>query len=135
MTRDISGDCIWWCSKKLLGRPCPSTDEAGAILHTLVVAQMNGSPNIMIESDCLQIINILSNESPFSAPSGVNLEVLSFFLCFLFWIVISFCKVFWQCSSQRTRQSPLTLYSHVRKVQLFLWNFIYWVNKNSIWLK
>lgn len=92
MTRDISGDCIWWCSKKLLGRPCPSTDEAGAILHTLVVAQMNGWPNIVIESDCLQIINILSNESPFSAPYGVTLKSCPSFCVFYSELLFRFVK-------------------------------------------
>lgn len=74
---------------ELLGLPLPTAGEAQAILQALKVAKMNGWPNIVIESDCSEIISVLSDGFLSCAPHDTILEsCLSFRVSFL---NISFC--------------------------------------------
>lgn len=57
-----------------MGRPKPVDGEALAILHALQVAVAHGWRKVIVESDCLQIINCLSSNSRSLASYGAILD-------------------------------------------------------------
>lgn len=90
VVRDSSGSCVWWSKKRIIGRPKPVDGEAQAILHGLNIAVVHGWRNIVVESDCKQLISCRSRPSrslaSFRAIVDACPELSSFFhsICFCF---------------------------------------------------
>lgn len=83
VARNDAGDCLWWSKKMIVGRPSPVDGEALAILHGLTVARAHGWTNVVMESDCLQLVNVLSSQSGSMASFGAIVDAcLGFYDCF-----------------------------------------------------
>lgn len=80
VARDCSGKCIWWSKRHVVGRPKPVDGEARAILHGMKEVARLGWRNIIIESDCLQLISCLANSIRTLASYGALLDAC-FDLC------------------------------------------------------
>lgn len=60
VARDHTCCCVWWSCKQLIGHPNPVDGEARAMVCALEVAKSQQWPRIVIEGDCLHVINTLS---------------------------------------------------------------------------
>lgn len=80
--------------KEILGRPNPVDGEARAVLCALEVAKAQKWPRVMIEGDCLLVINILSDGSRTLASFGAILDscIVAFFNMFFSSISFHFIK-------------------------------------------
>lgn len=74
VARNSDGECVWWSKKLIVGQPGPADGEALAILHGLKIAQPHGGRNVMMESDCLQVVNCLTRASRSLASFGAILD-------------------------------------------------------------
>lgn len=82
VAQNSSGECIWWCRKKLVGRLRPVEGEALAIFHGISVACDKCWAKVKIESDYLQAITCLTN-SVRSSTYGAIIDSCSEFRQFL----------------------------------------------------
>ncbi|XP_012853800.1 PREDICTED: uncharacterized protein LOC105973324 [Erythranthe guttata] len=57
VARDSEGNCLRWGIRSLEGRPRVEDGEAFVVLHALRMAQLQGWSSIIIEGDCLEVIN------------------------------------------------------------------------------
>lgn len=79
---DSLGSCLWWSWKNIVGRPRPVDGEALAIHHGLSVARDRGWTRILVESDCLQLVLVLSKGSSSFTSFGAIVD--AFALAFIF---------------------------------------------------
>lgn len=92
VARDSFRRCVWWGSKEIFERPNPVDGEARVILFALEVARHKLWPQIIVEGDCLQIINILSAGSRSYASFGALLDSCFAFVHFFRSISFKFVK-------------------------------------------
>ncbi|XP_012856167.1 PREDICTED: uncharacterized protein LOC105975516 [Erythranthe guttata] len=74
IARDYNGKCLWWSTKKILGRPLPIEGEAHAALFALVKAKNMSVVTVVIEGDNLQVINTLQDISQSHTSYGAFVE-------------------------------------------------------------
>lgn len=91
VARSNSGECVWWSKKRIIGRPLPVDGEALAFLHGLQIAINHGWRSVIMESDCLQLVNSLSRATSSLASFGAILE--SCVELFPLFQNISFCYI------------------------------------------
>lgn len=87
VARDSWGSCLWGSSKEFSARPRPAYGEVRAILYVVETAYVHRWPKIIVESDCLQVINILSEGSHWLASFGALLDSFVFLSNFLFLVL------------------------------------------------
>lgn len=74
VARDSSGDCLWWFRRCIASRPTPVDGEALSAYHGFSLARDRGWRTVIIESDCLQLVNALSIGEPSLASFGAVAE-------------------------------------------------------------
>lgn len=74
VARNYVGLCIWWSKNLIIGRPSPTDGEAIAILHGLNVARTKVWSNLVLKSDFLQLVNLLSSRSCSLASFGAIVD-------------------------------------------------------------
>ncbi|XP_012857529.1 PREDICTED: uncharacterized protein LOC105976816 [Erythranthe guttata] len=87
VARDCTGRCIWWKVRKLMGRVRPSDGEARAVLQALITSRNRQWQSIIVEGDCLQIMEALRNKAHSLRSYGAILEE-----CFIEARFFSFCN-------------------------------------------
>lgn len=77
---------VWWCKKSIVGRPKLVDGEALAILYGLTVVAAKEWRNVILESDCTQLINTLSGSFRFLVSFGAITDAFLdyFFFSFFF---------------------------------------------------
>lgn len=93
VARNSMGSCVWWSKKKIIGRPSLADGEALAILLGMQIAKEHGWKNVVMESDCLQIVSYLSRASRSLASFGAILDSDSCYELYHFFESISFCFI------------------------------------------
>ncbi|KAL7111975.1 hypothetical protein ACP275_05G123500 [Erythranthe tilingii] len=74
IARDHTGSCMWWRRDHHLGRPPAVTGEAHATMLAMHHATEVGWTSIIVEGDCLQVMESLREGRKSAAPFGVFLE-------------------------------------------------------------
>lgn len=63
VARDSNGEYVWWTRHHIMGRPKLVDGEAFIFLHALSTVRDQGWQQIVIESDCLMVVNHLASAS------------------------------------------------------------------------
>ncbi|XP_012841869.1 PREDICTED: uncharacterized protein LOC105962131 [Erythranthe guttata] len=74
VARDWNGKCLWWSVMQRSGRPKVIEGEAHAILHALTKGRSRGLEEIIVESDCLPVIESLTIGNLLESTYGTFLE-------------------------------------------------------------
>ncbi|XP_012847034.1 PREDICTED: uncharacterized protein LOC105967016 [Erythranthe guttata] len=74
IARDWQGHCIFWAARSFRGRPRAVDCEAHAALFALTRAKEESWPSIILEGDCLKVVEALRGEDAQSCSFGAYVE-------------------------------------------------------------
>ncbi|XP_012844333.1 PREDICTED: uncharacterized protein LOC105964354 [Erythranthe guttata] len=94
VARDREGECRWWAVRRYPGHPRAVDCEAHAALKAINIAKTQGWTSIILEGDCLQVIEALNSSDPLLSSFGAFLEE-----------VLSIAKNFVRCNFQFIKRS------------------------------
>ncbi|XP_012849448.1 PREDICTED: uncharacterized protein LOC105969246 [Erythranthe guttata] len=63
VSRNSDGQCIWWKIRKVFGQIRPVDGEANAVLQAITTARTLHWRNIIVEGDCVEVIDALREKT------------------------------------------------------------------------
>ncbi|XP_012831247.1 PREDICTED: uncharacterized protein LOC105952259 [Erythranthe guttata] len=92
VARDSQGQSVWWQNFRHLGRVLPAEGEARAVLQATIMALSLGWPDIIIEGDCLPVIDALNGRGSSLTSFGAIIEAVLARTCLFSSISFSFVR-------------------------------------------